>query len=97
MRLFCQLALTAAAAALLVPRAGADDFQGSTHKVPYDEEEVIDYSRQPANGPIEKLQAKLFEQSSLDPLTGALNRREMESVLRDAIERKGRNCFAHKN
>ena len=40
---------------------------------------------------IEKLQARLLEQSSLDPLTGALNRREMGSVLRDAIERKRRS------
>ena len=40
---------------------------------------------------IEKLQARLLEQSSVDPLTGALNRREMGSVLRDAIERKRRS------
>ncbi|MBI5775446.1 MAG: hypothetical protein HZA89_17135 [Verrucomicrobia bacterium] len=57
MRLFCQIVF--AAAALLTLRAGADDFQGSTHKVPYDEEEVIDYSRQPASGPIEKLQGRI--------------------------------------
>jgi len=56
MRLFCQTVF--AAVALLSLRASADDFQGSTHKVPYDEE-IIDYSRQPANGPIEKLQARI--------------------------------------
>ncbi|MBI3879575.1 MAG: hypothetical protein HY301_05865 [Verrucomicrobia bacterium] len=38
--------------------AAADDFQGSTHKVPYDEE-IIDYSNKKADGPIEKLQAKI--------------------------------------
>lgn len=36
----------------------ADDFQGATHKVPY-EEEIIDYNNKPLNSPIEKLQAKI--------------------------------------
>lgn len=40
---------------------------------------------------IEKLQKKLVEQSSIDPLTGAFNRREMDVALRDAIERKRRS------
>lgn len=39
---------------------------------------------------IDKLQKKLTEQSSIDPLTGALNRREMDNILQDAIERKRR-------
>src|SRR5207248_1088775 len=41
-------------------------------------------------GTIEKLQKTLVEQSSVDPLTGALNRREMDSILQEAIERKRR-------
>jgi diguanylate cyclase (GGDEF)-like protein len=41
-------------------------------------------------GMIDRLQKKLVEQSSLDPLTGALNRREMDSILGDSIERKRR-------
>lgn len=36
----------------------ADDFQGSTHKVPFDEE-IIDYSNKQPDSPIEKLQRKL--------------------------------------
>jgi len=40
---------------------------------------------------IEKLQSRLVEQSSIDPLTGALNRREMDAILRDAVERKRRS------
>lgn len=56
MHLNYQTVLFALAVALLSARA--DDFQGSTHKVPYDEE-IIDYSRQPANGPIEKLQGRI--------------------------------------
>ena len=45
---------------MLVSVAGlrADDFQGSTHKVPYDEE-IINYSQRQAYGPIEKLQARI--------------------------------------
>jgi hypothetical protein len=52
-------ALSALAAWLLAPAAlHADDFQGSTHKVPYDEE-IIDYSNKQPDSPIEKLQAKI--------------------------------------
>ena len=36
----------------------AEDFQGSTHMVPFDEE-IIDYSKKPAGGPIAELQARL--------------------------------------
>jgi hypothetical protein len=36
----------------------ADDFQGATHKVPY-EEEPIRYSERTANSPVEKLQARI--------------------------------------
>lgn len=39
---------------------------------------------------IEKLQEKLLEQSVIDPLTGAFNRRQMNSSLEEAIERKHR-------
>jgi len=39
---------------------------------------------------IDKLQKHLVEQSGIDPLTGALNRREMDLVLRDALDRKRR-------
>lgn len=42
-------------------------------------------------GMIDQLQKKLVEQSSIDPLTGALNRREMDAILRDATERKRRS------
>lgn len=41
-------------------------------------------------GVIDKLQKALVERSGLDPLTGALNRRELDSILQDAIERKRR-------
>lgn len=41
-------------------------------------------------GVVDKLQKKLIEQSTVDPLTGALNRREMDSILQEAIERKRR-------
>jgi diguanylate cyclase (GGDEF)-like protein len=41
-------------------------------------------------GVIDKLQTELVEQSSLDPLTGALNRRSMDPIMTDAIERKRR-------
>ncbi len=46
--------LFAAAAALL----RAEDFQGATHVVPYDEE-IINYSATPAGGPIAELQARI--------------------------------------
>jgi diguanylate cyclase (GGDEF)-like protein len=39
---------------------------------------------------IEKLHKKLITQSTVDPLTGALNRRQMDSILQEAIERKRR-------
>lgn len=39
---------------------------------------------------IDKLQKRLAEQSAIDPLTSALNRREMDTILQDAIERKRR-------
>jgi len=45
-------------------------------------------------GMIEKLQKQLAEQSRIDPLTGALNRREMDTILQDAIERKRRTNTA---
>jgi len=41
-------------------------------------------------GIIDKLQKKLVEQSTIDPLTGALNRRGLGSMLEEAVERKGR-------
>ena len=41
-------------------------------------------------GMIDKLQKQLVDQSNIDPLTGALNRREMDTVLETAIERKHR-------
>lgn len=41
-------------------------------------------------GIIDQLQTKLVEQSIVDPLTGALNRREMDTVLQEAVERKRR-------
>lgn len=41
-------------------------------------------------GIIEKLQEKLVEQSVIDPLTGAFNRRQINSSLEEAIERKRR-------
>ncbi len=39
---------------------------------------------------IDKLQRRLAEQSAIDPLTGALNRREIDTIMQDAIERKRR-------
>ncbi len=39
---------------------------------------------------INKLQKRLVEQSTVDPLTGALNRRDMGSILQEAVERKRR-------
>ena len=41
-------------------------------------------------GIIEQLQTKLVEQTSIDPLTGALNRRQIDRILEEAIERKRR-------
>jgi diguanylate cyclase (GGDEF)-like protein len=41
-------------------------------------------------GMIEKLQEKLVEQSVIDPLTGAFNRRQLDSSLGEAIERNRR-------
>lgn len=41
-------------------------------------------------GMIDQLQQRLVEQAGVDPLTGALNRREMDVSLQDAIERKRR-------
>ncbi len=41
-------------------------------------------------GTIESLQVKLVELSIKDPLTGALNRRQIDSILDEAIERKHR-------
>lgn len=38
-----------------------------------------------------KLQHRLLEQTIVDPLTGAFNRRHMESCLGDAVERNSRN------
>lgn len=58
MRLLAQITLAALCGTALPPLAEADDFQGSTHKVPY-EEEIIDYSRRQADGPIEKLQSQI--------------------------------------
>jgi diguanylate cyclase (GGDEF)-like protein len=42
-------------------------------------------------GIISSLQLELLEQSIVDPLTGAFNRRHMEASLGDAVERKRRN------
>ncbi|MGE3467826.1 MAG: GGDEF domain-containing protein, partial [Pyrinomonadaceae bacterium] len=41
-------------------------------------------------GAIADLQTKLVRQSSIDPMTGALNRRAIDSILEEAIERKRR-------
>jgi hypothetical protein len=43
---------------LLATSAVAEDFQGSTHVVPYDEE-IIAYNATPAGGPIAELQARI--------------------------------------
>ncbi len=40
---------------------------------------------------IGKLQVKLLEQSNIDPLTGVLNRRQLNTILQEAIERKRRS------
>ncbi len=45
-------------------------------------------------GIIEGLQAKLVDQSTKDPLTGALNRRQIDLILEEAIERKRRTNSA---
>ena len=42
-------------------------------------------------GMIDKLHKQLVEQSTVDPLTGALNRRQMDMILQEAVERKRRN------
>ncbi|NJM55985.1 MAG: hypothetical protein HC841_08920 [Verrucomicrobiae bacterium] len=52
------LAALAVAASCLPPVARADDFQGSTHKVPYDEE-IIAYGQRAADGPVERLQRRI--------------------------------------
>ncbi len=57
-RLAVRVTLAAFGLFLASPSTRADDFQGSTHKVPY-EEEIIDYNNKPLNSPIEKLQAKI--------------------------------------
>jgi hypothetical protein len=49
----------AAAFAWLYPAAG-DDFQGSTHMMPF-EEDTIAYNKTAANGPIERLQQRIDE------------------------------------
>ncbi len=41
-------------------------------------------------GIVAELQAKLVTQSNIDPLTGALNRRQIDPILDEAIERKRR-------
>ncbi len=41
-------------------------------------------------GIVAELQAKLVKQSNIDPLTGALNRRQIDPILEEAIERKRR-------
>lgn len=58
LRLAAQLFLAAFGVLLVSSSVRADDFQGATHKVPY-EEEIIDYNNKPLNSPIEKLQAKI--------------------------------------
>jgi hypothetical protein len=52
------LVLAGAFLGALAGPSWADDFQGATHKVPY-EEDPIRYSERPANSPVEKLQAKI--------------------------------------
>jgi hypothetical protein len=58
MRVIRQLICAAFVGGVYALAARADDFQGSTHKVPYDEE-IINYSNQPAHSPVEKLQARI--------------------------------------
>ncbi len=43
-------------------------------------------------GVVADLQRELFEQAATDPLTGALNRRQMESLLSEALERRARSA-----
>jgi diguanylate cyclase (GGDEF)-like protein len=45
-------------------------------------------------GVVGELQRKLFEQATTDPLTGALNRRQMSASLADAIEHSRRGGHA---
>jgi hypothetical protein len=52
------LAGALAGALVLAHRAGADDFQGSQHKVPCDEE-IIDYSNRRPDSAIERLQGRI--------------------------------------
>lgn len=50
--------LTTATGGPLPQRAGADDFQGATHLMPFDED-TLKYSKTPANGPIARLQQRI--------------------------------------
>ncbi len=43
-------------------------------------------------GVVADLQRELFDQAATDPLTGALNRRQMESLLSEALERRARSA-----
>lgn len=43
-------------------------------------------------GVVADLQRELFDQAATDPLTGALNRRQMESLLSEAVERRSRSA-----
>ena len=43
-------------------------------------------------GVVADLQRELFEQAATDPLTGAFNRRQMESLLSEALERRARSA-----
>src|SRR5438309_1293287 len=55
----CRKSGWAAMALILVAVAAtADDFQGSLHKVPYDED-IINYSEQTPNDPVARLQEKI--------------------------------------
>jgi hypothetical protein len=57
--MFCwRYTLFLSAFALIAVCARGEDFQGSTHKVPY-EEAPIRYGEMPGNGPVAKLQAKI--------------------------------------
>ncbi|MBX7201292.1 MAG: diguanylate cyclase [Rhodospirillaceae bacterium] len=43
-------------------------------------------------GVVADLQRELLDQAATDPLTGALNRRQMESLLSEAVERRSRSA-----
>ncbi len=43
-------------------------------------------------GVVAELQRELFDQAVTDPLTGALNRRQMEALLGEAVERRSRSA-----